>query len=720
MIRFLFMAAILVAVSPNRLRAEAAVDYPPSKTVDATDDYHGTAVADPYRWLEKVDSAETAAWIESQNAVTLKYLDSLPMRAALRKRITELWNYPKVGVPRLEGGRFWYRKNSGLQRQAVVYVKSKIDAPPVVALDPNAISPNGSVSLAQIAPSPDGRFLAYSISQGGMDWETILVRELATNRDLGDAVEWTRYSRIAWTHDSKGFFYSRYPAPSDEKLPQSPLGIHSLYYHRLGTPQSADPLIYEQTQQPGWFVRGNVSQDGRYLSIRVSQGSARRNRLYYMDLENPRHPNLEARIDPLIGTGEALYRLVGNVGSKFFLLTDAAAPRARVVVVDVKNPDHSTVKTVIPQGSQVIQNAVLVGGRLVVQYLVDVKSKAKFYTLAGKELGTLGLPGIGTIRDLTGRYDSPELFYSFTAPLQPSTVFVCRRICRTGLPFEAASPPFDRRAYETKQLFAISKDGARVPYFLTARRNLKHDRNNPVVLYGYGGFSNSITPRYRPDVPAWLELGGIFVTTNVRGGGAYGEDWHRAGMMEKKQNSFNDFIAVAEDLIRRGYTSPARLAIQGSSNGGLLVAAAMNQRPDLFAAAVPTVGVMDMLRYQQFTAGAAWVTEYGVATDAKMFPVLIKYSPLHNLQLGICYPATLVMTADRDDRVVPSHSFKYIAALQRSQGCAHPVLLRVEKGGSHNYRATDRLIEEMADAWAFVAAQTGVKVGRELTGIGRP
>ncbi|HMA80899.1 MAG TPA: prolyl oligopeptidase family serine peptidase [Candidatus Binatia bacterium] len=712
MMLVLVFGVALVLASAGRLGAEAAMDYPASKTVDIVDDYHGTAVADPYRWLEQIDSSDTQSWIEAQNRLTEKYLATLPLRTALQKRITELWNYPKVSVPVREGGRLWYRKNRGLERQSSLYSKDNLAAPPRLVIDPNALSSDGSLSLAQTTPSPDGRFLAYSVAESGVDWETIYIRDLKTGRDLTDAVSWARYARIAWTHDGKGFFYSRYPEPRAGVERQSPSGVHGLYYHRLGKPQAADRLIYRDDDHPQWFVRGRVTGDGRYLIVRVSQGSGRRNRLYYLDLQSPGEPNLDGQLRHIVGSGEALYRFFGNVGTSFYVLTDSGAPRRKVVAFAINSPNPAGSKTVVPEGPQVIQDAVLSGGKIVVQYLVEGRSRLKFFALSGRELGELAPPGIGTIRNLSGRYETAELFYSFTSPLFPSTVFVCKNICRAPIQFEAAKPAFDGKAYETKQLFATSKDGTRVPYFLTAHKKLPLDGDNPTLLYGYGGFSNSLTPRYRPDLPAWLELGGIFVTADIRGGGAYGEAWHRDGMLDKKQNSFDDFIAVAEDLIRRGYTAPQRLAIQGSSNGGLLVAAVSNQRPDLFAAATPAAGVLDMLRYDKFTAGGAWRAEYGAPSDPTMFGFLIRYSPLQNVKAGVCYPATLILTGDRDDRVVPSHSFKYSAALQKAQSCNRPVLLRVDRGTSHSYRPTDRRIAEIADRWAFIAAQTGVKARR--------
>jgi prolyl oligopeptidase len=686
-----------------------AINYPSTKTGVVADKYHGTVVRDPYRWLEELNSAETKEWVKAQNSVTFKYLESLPLRAAFLKRITELWNYPKVSTPWWAGGRLWYRRNSGLQLQSVVYARDRIDSAPVAVLDPNALSADGSISVDQITPSPDGKLMAFAVSKEGEDWRNIRVRDIASGADLADSIQWVRYSRIEWTHDGKGFFYSRYPAPPPGKELEAPIGVHSLYYHRIGQPQSDDQLIFEKKNRRDWFVRGDVSDDGRYLVIRISQRSARRNQLLYVDLDNPKEPNLDGDVMALFGTGDAYYQVLGNVGTVFYLLTNASAPNRRIVSVDIRQPDSRAARSVVSERPNVIQNAILSGGKIVVQYLVDVQSQIKFFALDGSASGTLALPGVGTIKNLSGRFAKEELFYRFTSPLQPSVVYMCRELCQSSIPFDPRKSPFDARAYETRELFATSKDGTRVPYFLTSRKNIKRDGNNPLLLYGYGGFSNSLTPSYRPDVPAWLERGGIFVTANVRGGGAYGEKWHRGGMRQRKQNSFDDFIAVAEDLIKRGYTSPARLAVRGGSNGGLLVGAVVNQRPDLFAAALPSAGVMDMLRYDKFTAGASWVSEYGSSSDAKMFPILYRYSPLHNVKAGICHPATLVVAADHDDRVVPSHSFKYVAALQATQRCKRPALIRVERQGSHGYRPTDRRIAELADRWAFVAAWTGLQ-----------
>ncbi len=703
----LLIWTMIPATTGTAQRPSQPLGPPPTRRVPVTDDYHGTKVTDPYRWLEDLNSADTKAWVDAQNTATLRYLESLPLRETYRKRITELWDYPKVGIPWREGGRIWYFKNSGLQRQAVLYSRASIDGPATMAIDPNALSPDGSISLAQVVPSPDGTSFAYALSEGGADWQTVYVRDLASGKDAPDSVRWMRFSRISWTNDGKGFFYSRFPTPPEGQKLEAALGIHSLYYHRVGTPQSVDRLIFERKDLPNWFVGGGVSEDGRYLFITLSHGTDPKNRLYYVDLGDSELPNVGTPVVPLFETDDAAYAPVGSAGSTLYMMTDLNAPRRRIVAVDLLRPDRAAWKSVVPEGPSAIESCTMTNGAIAVQYLVDVQSRLKLYGLDGKDLGTVALPGIGTIGGLSGRNDSPDFFYGFTSPLYPTTVFVYDRARATSAAFEAPTPAFDPVGYETRQFFATSRDGTKVPYFVTARKNLVLNGRNPTLLYGYGGFAVSMTPTYRSDVPAWLERGGVFVTASMRGGGEYGEEWHQAGMLEKKQNVFDDFIAVAEDLVKRGYASPAKLAIQGGSNGGLLVGAVLNQRPDLFVAALPAVGVMDMLRYDRFTGGAAWTVEYGASADPKMLPVLLKYSPVHNLKPGACYPATLVTTADHDDRVVPSHSFKYIATLQAAQGCAKPTLIRIETQASHGYRPTDKRIAELADEWAFIAAQMG-------------
>jgi prolyl oligopeptidase len=701
----MLILVVLAAFSAAALVHAQRLRYPPTPKGDVVDDYFGTKVADPYRWMEDLDSKAVAEWIAAQNAVTFRYLDSLPVRDALKARITELWNYPKVSVPFIEAGRFFYRRNSGLEKQSSLYVRGSLDAAPTLLLDPNKLWPDGSTSLSATSPSPDGSMLAYMTSEGGADWETVHVRNLSTGEDLSDVIKWMRFSGFAWTKDSKGFFYSRYPEPPAGKVLEAALSGQALYYHRVGTPQSEDRLIYDRKDLPTWFINGDLTEDGRYLLVIMSQGSENKNRLYAADLENPHQPNIAAQVKPVIETDDAEYAPIGNEGSVVYLRSDLDAPNRRVIAVDLRSPDRKTWKTIVPERKQAIESVIAAGGRLIAEYLVDVQSRLVVFGMDGSEHGEIKLPGPGSVAGLSGRQDTSLMFYGFTSPLYPTTVFSYDVKTGVSTPFEASKPPIDVTKYETQEMFATSKDGTRVPFFLTARKDVPRDGNNPTMLYGYGGFSISTTPTYRPDVPAFLERGGIWVTANMRGGAEYGEAWHHAGMLEKKQNVFDDFIAVAEHLVKEKFTSPARLAISGGSNGGLLVGAVEEQRPDLFAVALPAVGVMDMLRYDRFTGGRAWRTEYGSSSNPEQFKFLYKYSPVHNVKPGTCYPATLATTADHDDRVVPSHSFKFIAAMQAAQSCDKPILIRVETLGSHGYRPTDKRIAELADEWAFTLAQ---------------
>jgi prolyl oligopeptidase len=703
LILFLALASgVLTADSPS-------LKYPATKKGEVADDYHGVKVPDPYRWLEEVDSPDTKAWVAAENEVTMGYLASLPGREIFKKRITELWNYPKTTIPFREAGRLFYRKNSGLQQQSVLFMRASTEGEAKLLLDPNVQWPDGSVAVRSTSPSPDGKLLAYSTSEGGTDWETLHLRDLATGKDLPDLLEWVRFSGVDWTKDGKGFFYSRYPKPPEGEALHAAARDQKIFYHRVGDPQEKDRLIYERKDLPTWFLGTTVTEDGRYLVIYMSRGADRRNRLYVAELGDPKKPNTAAPVKPLVEEDDAEHRFLGNAGTTFYVATDFKAPKRRIVSFDLHRPDRNGWKTVVPESSDTIEDPLLAGQHVALHYLVDVQSHIRVYTLAGKPEGEIPLPGVGTVERIGGRNDTQELFYSFTSQLVPSTVY--RYDFRTGKnsSFEAQRPQFDSSGYETKQLFATSKDGTRVPIFVTARKGLPRDGNNPTVLEAYGGFDISLTPSYDPDVPAWLERGGVYVTANLRGGSEYGEEWHKAGMLEKKQNVFDDFIGAAEYLIQEKITSPAKLAIRGGSNGGLLVGAAMEQRPDLFGVALPAVGVMDMLRYDQFTAGVAWVSEYGSPSDPKLFPVLRAYSPLHNLKEGTCYPATLVTTADHDDRVVPGHSFKFAAALQAAQGCPKPVLIRIETQASHGYAATDKRIQILSDTWAFTAANLGLE-----------
>jgi prolyl oligopeptidase len=682
--------------------------YPETKKDSVVDDYFGKKVPDPYRWMESLDSPEAAQWVASQNEITERYLAQLPRRKYFRERITQLWNYPKVTLPVPEGGRYFYQKNSGLQRQAPLYMREGLSAAPALVLDPNALSPDGSLSLTQWMPSPDGCLLAYGISKGGADWRTIYVRDLNTGKDLPENVEWVRFSDISWTNDSKGFFYSRYPKPPKDKVLEAALSGQTLYYHHIGTPQSEDSLIYSRPDIPTWFLSGSVTEDGRYLLIFMFRGSDNHNRLYFSDLRDAKSPSIGAPIRPLVETDDAEFLAFGTSGSTLYLRTDHGAPNRRIVSMDLEGLGATQWKIIIPERPEAIESVNLIGGRIVVHYLVDVQSRLSLFGTDGEPQGDIGLPGIGTIAGVSGRQHNRDIFYAFTSPLFPTTVFSYDPDSKQQLPFDPPQVPVDVSQFETKLQFAVSKDGTRIPFFVTSRKGIKLDGTHPTMMYGYGGFSISVQPAYHTDVPAWLELGGIWVTVNMRGGAEYGEGWHNAGRLEKKQNVFDDFIAVAEHLITNNYTSQAKLGMTGGSNGGLLVAVVEQQRPDLFAVALPAVGVMDMLRYDKFTGGRAWVTEYGSSSDERQFAYLIKYSPVHNVKAGACYPATLVTTADHDDRVVPSHSFKFAAAMQAAQGCDRPILIRVEVRGSHAYRPTDKRIAELADVWAFAAEQMRV------------
>ncbi|MGB7217791.1 MAG: prolyl oligopeptidase family serine peptidase [Vicinamibacterales bacterium] len=705
---FMLLAFLTSSCAPSD-QPGPRLAYPTPHKGDIVDDYAGTKVADPYRWMEALDAPETAAWVAASNAVTEPYLKALPLREAFGKRLTELWNYPRVSVPVVKAGQLFYTRNSGLDKQAPLFVRAGAAVPARLVLDPNAISEDGSLSLAQWMPSPDAKLLAYALAEGGADWETIHVRDIASGKDLPDEVRWMRFSNIAWTNDNKGFFYSRYPEPPKNKVLEAALSGQTLYYHRIGTPQAQDRLIYERKDLPAWIINGEVTEDGRYLLIVMFEGAENKNRLYYADLEVPGAPRLDAPVKVIMDANDAEYAPLGNKGATVYLRSDKDAPNRKIVAVDLNRPASTVWTTIVPERKEAIENAAVIGGRFVVQYLVDVQSRLALFDLTGAPQGDIALPGVGTIDEISGLEDAPDVWYAYASPLAPRTVYRFDPATKKSEGFEVAKLPVDTSLFETKALFATSTDGTRIPFFLTAKKGLPKDGSNPTMIYGYGGFSISMLPTYRQDVPAWLEKGGVWVTANMRGGAEYGEAWHKAGMLENKQRVFDDFIAVAEQLIKDKYTSPARLGIMGGSNGGLLVGAVMEQRPDLFAVALPAVGVMDMLRYDKFTGGALWTTEYGSASKPAQFPFLIKYSPVQNIKPGTCYPATLITTADHDDRVVPSHSFKFAATLQAAQGCSKPVLIRIEVQGSHGYRPTDKLIAERADQWAFAAHNMGLR-----------
>ncbi|HKA40376.1 MAG TPA: prolyl oligopeptidase family serine peptidase [Burkholderiales bacterium] len=702
-------ALTLLAAELDTAYAQAGkLSYPVPHKVEVADDYFGTRVSDPYRWMEDLNSPELAAWVTAENKLTFDYLERLPLREHFRRRITELWNYSRTTVPLIESGRLFYRRNSGLQLQSAIYMRAAPEAPPVLLLDPNVLSPDGSVSLANYAPSPDARLLAYTLSEGGADWQTVHVRDIANARDLPDEIKWMRFSWLSWTRDSKGFFYSRYPEPPRGKVLAAELSGQALYYHRVGTPQSQDVLIYERKDLPTWFIGGWVTEDGRYLMIRMARGAGPRNRLYYADLQDAQRPNVRAAVRPVVEEDEVEHWAFGNIGPVVYLRTDRDASNRKVVAVDLRDPRRVNWKTVVAEDKNPIRSVSLIGGRIVVEYLDNVQSRLALFDAGGRRQGEIALPGRGSIAGIYGREDSPEIYYGYTAPLYPTTVFMHDPRNGKTVPFEPPQATADLSPYESRQFFTVSRDGTRVPFTVTARKDLTRNGENPTLLLGYGGFSISLMPEYRPHIIAWLELGGVWVNANIRGGGEYGAAWHEGARAERRQNGFDDFIAVAEHLVREKYTSPARLGILGGSNGGLLVATVSQQRPDLVAVVLPAVGVLDMLRFDKFTGGRAWIQEYGSSSNPEQFRQLIRYSPLHNIRPGTCYPAAFVTTADHDDRVVPSHSFKFTATLQAAQGCDKPVLIRVEPKASHGYRPTDRQIAEIADQWTFAAEHTGM------------
>ena len=703
-------AAFLIGIAfgSSLVAQKPSLNYPSARRADVIDNYFGTKVADPYRWMEDLNSPELKQWIDAENALAFGYLNALPQRDALKARITELWNYPKVTPPRYEGGHWFYSRNTGLQRQSLVFMRETLNSPETVVLDPNRLSSDGSIALSGFVPSPDGRHFAYGQSQGGSDWSTYYVRELGTGRELPDVIHWVRSLSVAWTRDGRGFFYGRYPEPRPGKALEDVLRDKKIYYHAIGTPQSADRLIYDRPEEPMLFIDVDIDETGRYVFFQT-QRSISRNELIVKDLVNPLAPELDAPARALYLGHTALYKPLGLVNGTLYMLTDRDAPNRKVVAVPIDRPDPSNWKTIVPETKNAIETAQLVGGTIAVTALVDVAGDVRFHNLDGTAAGRIATPGLGSIAGPFGRYGRPEIFYTFTSPLYPVTVFRFDLATGNSSPFEAPTVTFDPTRYRTERVFVVSKDGTRVPVFITHHKGLRKDGANPAMLSGFGGFGLSEAPQFRPDVIAFLERGGVYATANTRGGGEYGHTWHEAGMFEKKQNVFDDFIAAAEYLVREKYASPQTLGIMGGSNGGLLVGAVMEQRPDLFAVALPGVAVLDMLRFHRFTGGVVGTAEYGSADNATEFAYLYKYSPLHNVTPGACYPATLITTADHDDRVVPSHSFKFAATLQAAQGCDKPVLIRIETQASHAYRPTDKRIAELADGWAFALANMRVR-----------
>lgn len=702
----------VLAQTSNNLRQTATqgsmpkLIYPQAKQSDQVDDYFGTKVADPYRWLENADSAETKAWVEAQNQVTFGYLNQIPERAQIKERLTRLWNYEKYGTPWREGGRYFYFKNDGLQNQSVLYTMNSLNGQPKVLLDPNKLSTDGTVALTSNVVSQDGKLMAYGTSASGSDWQEWRVRDIDTGQDLSDTIKWVKFSGASWTNDSKGFFYSRYDEPNEATKMQAANYFQKLYYHRIGSQQSEDALVYERKDQKEWGFGGGVTEDGRYLIINVWQGSDNKNRLYYKDLQNK-----DSEVVKLVDSFDAQYNFIGNDGGVFYIQTDKDAPFGRVMAINTAKPAKENWREVIPQSAETLEGISFVNDMLIASYLKDAHAQVRIFRTDGSHVREVELPGIGTVGGFGGKRTDKETFYSFTGFTVPTTVYRYDVVTGRSTVFRQPKVDFNANNFETKQVFYKSKDGTRVPMFITHKKGLKLDGQNPTYLYAYGGFNVSETPFFSVSMLVWMEMGGVFAMPNIRGGNEYGEEWHQGGMKARKQNVFDDFISAAEWLIANKYTSTPKLAISGGSNGGLLIGAVLNQRPELFGAAIPSVGVMDMLRFHKFTIGWAWVGEYGSSDNAEDFKTLYAYSPLHNIKPGASYPATMITTADHDDRVVPAHSFKYAATLQAAQGGPAPILIRIETKAGHGAgKPTAKIIDEAADKWGFLVRVFNMKV----------
>ena len=703
---FLFFALCTLSVFA---REQHAFNYPEARKSDQVDDYHGVKVADPYRWLEDPDSPESRAWIDAENKLTFDFLGKIPERDSIRKRITELWDYEKFGVPFKEKNRYFVTRNTGLQNQNVLFVANNLKSQPRELLDPNTLAKDGTIALGGLAVSDDARLMAYGLAASGSDWQTWKVRDIDTGKDRPDELKWIKFSGASWLKDGSGFFYSRYDQPDEKKELRSQVYNQKLFFHKLGTPQSADTLIYQRPDEKEWLFNGEVTDDGRYLIITVSKGTNPHNRIFYKDLSTG-----ATKVVELLPSGDAAWHFIDNDGTTFFFQTDLEAPLGRIVAIDISQPLPAKPREVVPQSGDKLEGVTLVGERFIANYLHDAHSQVKLFKPDGSPDGELTLPGIGTAAGFPGKRHDNETFYSFTSFTTPTTIFRYDFGKRVSEVLYTPQLKFDPASYTTEQVFYHSADGTRVPMFISYKKGMKRDGQNPTYLYGYGGFDISITPAFNPALLQWMEMGGTYAVANLRGGGEYGEKWHEAGEKHLKQNVFDDFIAAAEYLINEKYTSTPRLAIGGGSNGGLLVGACLTQRPDLYGAALPAVGVMDMLRFQKFTIGWAWASDYGTSDNPDDFPFIYAYSPLHHIKPGCCYPPTLITTADHDDRVVPAHSFKFAATLQAAQGCDRPVLIRIETKAGHGAgKPTTKIIDEAADRWAFLVKTLGMKTAGE-------
>jgi len=702
----LISLAVSTAIFAANLPAFAqSLQYPDTKRVDQTDNYFGTSVPDPYRWLEDDKSPQTAEWVQAENKVTFDYLSKIPYREKVKDRLSALLNYPKYSSPFRRGDTYFFFKNDGLQNQSVLYVQKGLDGKPEVLLDPNTFSADGTSRLINFSLSRDGKYAAYSVSTGGSDWEDCFVMEVAAKRKLPDTLNWLKFTGMSWAGD--GFFYSRYDAPEKGKELSSRNSNHKVYYHKVGTSQSEDKLVYEDASSPYSLFFVGTTEDERFAVLSASDGAGGKqgNAIYYRDLSKS-----EKGFTPIVGEiGEFQYGVIDNIGEKLLIQTNDHAPNNKLVLVDPQNPSPNNWKTVVPEKPEPLQSASTSGGKLFLTYLKDVVTYAYVYNLDGKLENEVKMPGLGTAGGFSGLKDDKFTFYVFTSNTYPPTIFRYDIATRKSTLFRAPEiPGYNAADYLTDQVFYNSKDGTKVPMFIIHKKGITLNGNNPTLLYAYGGFNITISPGFSSLLLALLEQGFVYASANIRGGGEYGEKWHLAGTKLHKQNVFDDFIAAAEYLISKKYTSRDKLAIQGASNGGLLMGAMETQRPDLFKAIIAQAGVLDMLRFQKFTIGGAWIPDYGSSDNEQEFRALYAYSPLHNIKPGIKYPATLITTADHDDRVVPAHSFKYAATLQKDQGGSAPILIRIDTNSGHGASSTTKAIEQTADIYSFLFYNLGV------------
>jgi prolyl oligopeptidase len=684
-------------------------DYPETRRVEHVDEYFGVEVPDPYRWLEADvrESDEVAEWVRMQNAVARSFLDAIPERPAIEKRLIELWNYERYSSPRQEGGKYFYQKNDGLQNQAVLYVADSYSAAGRVLIDPNKWSEDGTVALSSSSPSEDGRYLAYARSEAGSDWQQVFVLDLETGKELDEPLKWVRFAGMDWKKDGTGFYYNRYPEPPPGELHQAAALNQKIYFHKLGTKQAEDVLVYERPDHPDWHFWAGESDDGKYLVLSIARSTDPQNQVLVRDASAV----ADAPFKELVGDFENQFWFIGNDGTRFYFLTDLDTPTKRIVSMDVNEPGREHVTEIVAAREATLDGASILSGRIIGQYMVDVLSQVDVFDLAGKPLGTVKLPGKGTADGFSGDQSDKETFFVFTSYNVPTSVYRYDVLANTIERIRQPQVKFDPEKFAVEQVFYNSKDGTRVPMMLACRKDLTASEPRPTLLYGYGGYSISMTPAFRPEYIAWMELGGVLAVANLRGGGEYGEAWHLAGKATKKQTVFDDFIAAAEWLIAEGRTTSEKLAVMGGSNGGLLVGAVEVQRPELFGACIPMVGVLDMLRFQEFTAGQFWRDEFGNIEKEDEFESLLAYSPYHNIKAGVKYPATLIMTADTDDRVVPMHSFKFAAALQRAQAGNAPILLRIEERAGHGAGTpVKKMIELATDRWAFLVKTLGMDI----------